>query len=270
MGKNILSDTDYTKGWDNRFGVTAIVARVSKLEVSEKGANVRVIMPDRVDHEDNPLISKPVPVLQIASTAKKSFAVPRMDDNVLCVKLPNGTSNYAVIGSFYTSKRPPPVTDPKLDYTEWEGGHTEQFDANDDADVFLTQDFKGGVKTTVKKDIEIKTTDGGKMSMTSDGDMLVKSATGNVNVESPSGAVNIKQKTINLEADTINLTGHVVINGKLDHTGQHVTVGRHTDSAGPHVGGREAELEARVNRLEILLGAMDQRLAKLEGAQHGD
>jgi phage baseplate assembly protein gpV len=270
MAKNLLSDTDYTSGRDNRFSVGSAIGRVSKVEVSEKGANVRVIMPDRLDADDNPLISKPVPVLQIASQAKKSFAVPRIDDNVMMVKLANGTSNYAVIGSFYTSKRPPPVTDPLLDYTEWEGGHIEQRDANEDADVFLTQDFKGGVKTTVKKDIEIKTTDGGKMSMTSDGDMLVKSATGDVNVESPSGAVNIKQKTINLEADTINLKGHVVITGALDHTGEHRTNGHHIDSTGPHAGGaREAELEARVKRLEILLGALEQRLSK-EGVLHGD
>lgn len=275
MEKNLLSDTDYTKGWDNRFGVTAVVGRVSKVVVDDKGANCQVIMPDRIDHEDNPLITKAVPVLQIASQAKKSFTMPRQDDNVLMIKLPNGTSNYAVLGSFYTSKRPPPVTDPLLDYTEWEGGHTQQYDANTDgngkasSDVFLTQDFKGGIKTTVKKDIEIQTTDGGKMSMTSDGDMLVKSATGNVNVESPSGAVNIKQKTINLEADTINLKGHVVITGALDHTGEHRTNGHHIDSTGPHAGGREAELEARVNRLETLLAAVEVRLAKVE-AQHGN
>lgn len=265
MEKNLLSDTDYTKGWDNRYGVTAAVGRISKLECTDKAANVRVILPDRLDHQDQPLISKPIPVLQQASTAKKSFAMPRLNDSVLMVKLPNGTSNYAVIGSFYTAKNPPPIKDPLVDYCEWEGGHTEQHDANEDADVFLTQDFKGGVKTTCKKDIDIKTTDGGKMSMTSDGDMLVKSATGNVNVESPSGAVNIKQKTINLEADTINLKGHVVITGALDHTGEHRTNGHHIDSTGPHAGGLERD---RIAKLEAMVMAMETRLATLE-ARHG-
>lgn len=254
--KNLLSDTDYAKGWDNRYGVTAVVGEVSKIECSDKAANVRCSMPDRVDHEDQPLITKPVPVLQIASTAKKSFSVPRLKDKVLMIKLPNGTSNYAVLGSFYSKANPPPVTDPLLDYTEWEGGHTEQRDANEDAEVFLTQDFKGGVKTTVKKDIEIKTTDGGKMSMTSDGDMLVKSATGNVNVESPSGAVNIKQQTINLEAATINLKGHVVVTGAMDQNGIH------RDSNGLHAGGREAELLQRIEALEA-------RLAQLEASRGG-
>jgi phage baseplate assembly protein gpV len=138
------------------------VGKVTKIECSDKGANVRVIFPDRTDHNGQPLISRPIPILQIASLAKRSFAVPRLNDNVVCVKLPNGTSNYLVVGSYYTSKDPPPVTDPKLDYTEWEGGHIEKRDANDGADVFLTQDFKGGWNCTVKKDINIKTTNGAK------------------------------------------------------------------------------------------------------------
>jgi hypothetical protein len=32
-----------------------------------------------------------------------------------------------VLGSFYIKRNPPPVTDPKLDYTEWEGGHTQKY-----------------------------------------------------------------------------------------------------------------------------------------------
>lgn len=264
MAKNLLSDTDYTSGRDNRFSVALSLGKVSKLECTDKAANARIIMPDRLDHQDNPLISKPVPVLQTASKGKKSFAMPRQNDNVLMAKLPNGTSNYIILGSYYTSKDPPPVTDPKVDYCEWEGGHTEKHDANDDADVFLTQDFKGGVKTTVKKDIEISTTDGGKMSMTSDGDMLVKSASGNVNVESPSGAVNIKQKTINLEADTITLKGHVVVTGAMDQTGIH------HDDKGFHTNGlKEKELEARVQKLEVLLAAVETRLAAVEARPHG-
>jgi phage baseplate assembly protein gpV len=258
--KNILSDTDYTKGWDNRFGVAVCVGKVSKIEATEKGANVRVIMADRVDHSGNPLITKPVPVMQIASKAKKSFAMPRLGDNVLMVKLPNGTSNYMVIGSLYTSKDPPPVTDPLVDYCEWEGGHIEKHDANEDADVFLTQDFKGGVKTTVKKDIDISTTDGGKVSIVGDGDMLIKSATGNVNVESPSGTVTIKQQTIKLEATNIELTGLVKITGNITHVGGMTTTLVHQDSRGFHQAStREAELLARIEALETRVTQLEQR-----------
>ena len=264
MPKNILSDTDYTKGWDNRFGVSVVIGKVSKIECSEKGANVRVIMPDRVDHEGNPLISKPVPVMMIASKAKKSFAVPRLNDNVVLVKLPNGTSNYMVVGSFYTSKDPPPVTDPLLDYTEWEGGHKQTIDANEDAEVFLKQDFKGGWDATIKKDVNLKTTDSAKFNIEADGDVLVKSATGNVNVESPTGTVTIKQQTIELQATTIRLTGAVEIVGQITHTGSMTTSVTHVDSVGPHMSAlRESELLARIEALEarvaILATTLEQR-----------
>jgi Phage P2 baseplate assembly protein gpV len=261
MEKNLLSDTDYTSSRDNRFSVTAAVGRVSKIEVDKKGANVRVIMPDRIDHEDQPLISKPIPVLQIASNAKKSFAVPRLDDNVFLIKMPNGTGNYAVLGSFYTSKRPPPVTDPKLDYTEWEGGHTEKFDANDDADVFLTQDFKGGWKGTYKKDVNLNTTDSAKFNVQADGDILIQSANGNIDVKSPSGTVTIEQQTVELKATTIKLTGHVIVTGNIDETGVHL------DNRGHHT--NTAVLQERLTKLETLLAAAEERLAKLE-ARHGD
>lgn len=263
MEKNLLSDTDYTKGHDNRFGVTACIGKVQKIEVSDKGANVRVSMADRVDHNDEPLISKPVPVLQIASTAKKSFAVPRLDDNVLMVKLPNGTSNYAVMGSFYTSKSPPPVTDPKLDYCEWEGGHKETRDANDNAEVFLKQEFQGGWDATIKKDVSLKTTDSAKFNVESDGHCTIKSVNGDVNIQSPSGKVNIEQQEI-------VLTGTVKINGNIEHQGNMTTSGVHQDSKGFHTNAlREEELHARVAKLEVLLLAAEERLARLE-ARHGD
>jgi len=216
---------------------------------------VGVIMPDRLDHEETPLNTKPIPVLQVCSTAKKQYAIPRLNTNVVLMKLANATSDYLVVGSFYTTKDPPPVTDPKLDYTEWEGGHTQKFDANDNADVFLTQDFKGGWKATIKKDIDIKTTDSGKVSIVGDGDVLVKSANANVNVESPNGTVTIKQKTITLQADTINLIGHVVVTGNIDETGVH------HDNLGYHTTGREADLAQRVAMLEKKLARLERSLS---------
>lgn len=265
MSKNILSDTDYTKGWDNRFGVAVVIGKVSKIECSEKGANVRVSMPDRVDHEGQPLITKPIPVMQVASAAKRSFAMPRLNDNLVLIKLPNGTSNYMAVGSFYTKKDPPPITDPKVDYCEWEGGHIEKHDANTDengkasSDVFLTQDFKGGWDATIKKDVNFKTTDSAKFNIESDGHCTIKSANGDVNIQSPSGKVNIEQQEIVLK-------GTVKIEGNIEHTGDMRTSGHHVDAAGVHTGGlREGE---RIAKLEAHVQALEIRLAKLE-ASHG-
>jgi phage baseplate assembly protein V len=256
MPKNLLSDTDYTKGWDNRYGNTAWIGKVSKIECDDKHANVRVLMPDRLDHEGTPLISKPIPVLQVCSNAKKSYAIPRIDADVLLMKLANSTSDYVVLGAFYTTTKPPPVSDPKLDYTEWEGGHIEKFDANDDAAVFLTQDFKGGWNATIKKDVNIKTTDDGNITIESNKD---------VNVKAPNGQINLEQKTIYLKGDTITLEGALVFKGDITHTGNMETSGVHHDSLGYHTSGRERDLAQRVTMLEKRLARLEQSLGKDNG-----
>jgi phage baseplate assembly protein V len=221
--KNILSDTDYTKGWDNRFGVSVVVGKVSKIEVSEKGANVRVIMKDRVDHQDKPLITKPIPVLQIASQAKKSFAVPRVNDNVFMVKMPNGTSNYVVIGSFYTSKDPPPVTDPKLDYVIYDDGSTMQFNAETGE---LTWKIKGDMLWDNEKDFTLKTK--GNVKVEIDGDITLK----------PDGKVTIEAGSdVLVKGANVKLEGNLNFQGNITHTGNMTTSGIHTDSLGRHTGG---------------------------------
>ena len=261
MSKNLLADTDFTDGRDKRFVHSVLIGRVSKLECSDTAANVRVTMPDRLDSEGQPLITKPIPVLQVSAGGKKSFAMPRIGQNALMVKLPNSTSSYAAIGFFYTRKEKPPVKDPLVDYCEWEGGHIQKHDANEDADVFLTQDFKGGWNCTVKKDVNLKTTDGAKTNIESDGDVLIKSATGNINVESPSGVVTIKQQTIELQATDIKLTGKVTIVGAIDHTGAHETHGVHHDNKGFHTNtAKETELEERVATLEAKVASLEARI----------
>ena len=223
MGKNLLSDTDYTKGRDNRFGVTAVVARVAKIEVSDKGANVRVVMPDRLDHQDQPLISKPIPVMQVASKAKRSFMVPRLKTNVLCVKLPNGTSNYAVIGSFYTKNDPPPVTDEMLDYVIYDDGSTMQFDASNGE---LTWKLKGDLLWDNEKSVTIKLKE--DFTLEIDGDVTIKPQ-GNVSIEA-GGDIDIKGQTVNLQ-------GAMKFTGNIDHIGNMHTSGIHQDSLGFHTGG---------------------------------
>lgn len=257
MGKNLLADTDYTRGTDNRFKNGVIVGKVTEIVCDDKGANIRALMPDKVDHKDQPLITKPIPVLQTCAGGKRSFAMPRIKQNVLLVKLPHGTSDYAAIGFFYTSKDPPPIKDPKVDYCEWEGGHVEKHDANDDADVFLTQDFKGGWNCTVKKDVNIETTDGANTNIKSDGDVLIKSATGDINVESPTGTINLKQQQIHLTG-TVTIDGPLNVNGLITHVGNMNTNGHHVDSKGPHSSTRESELEARVAALEATVARLEK------------
>jgi phage baseplate assembly protein V len=246
MAKELLGDTDYTSGKDNRFGVTGIVAFVSKIEVSEKGANVRVIMPDRVDHNDNPLISKPIPVLQIASKAKKQFAVPRVGDRVFCIKLPNGTSNYAVLGSFYTKNDPPPVTDPMLDYVEFDDGSTMQFDASNGE---LTWKIKGNCLIDNEKDFTFKLK--GDFVVEIDGDVTIKPQ-GNVLIES-GGDIDIKGTNVNLQ-------GAMKLTGNIEHIGNINTTGTHTDVHGLHTGATREDLEERIAALERRMATLEARL----------
>ena len=239
MGKNLLSDTDYTSGKDNRFGVAVCVGKVSKIEASEKGANVRVIMPDRVDHDDNPLITKPVPVLQVASQAKKSFAMPRIDDDVF----------------IYKSKKPPPVTDPKLDYVEYDDGSTMQFDSSTGE---LTWKLKGDMLIDNEGDATIKLK--GDYTLEIDGDILLKPG-GDCTVDAR-GAVSIKSPTgITLDAATLTMKGNIV------HTGNMTTSGHHADTNGLHTGA--AERDERLAKLEAMVMALEIRVAQLEGAPHG-
>jgi phage baseplate assembly protein V len=234
-GKNILADTDYTKGHDNRFQNAVLIGKVSKIECSDKGANVRVLMPDRVDHKNQPLITKPIPVWQHSAGGKKSFMMPRVGQNAILVKLPNGTSDYMVLGTFYTSKDPPPVTDPMLDYTIYDDGSVKQFDAN------------AGTETWRLK---------GDVNMDNEGAILIKLAKG--------FTVQI-QGDVLIDAPNIHLKGAMVFEGDIDHRGSMTTSLTHTDSLGHHTNAaRQEELEARVRALEARVAELEQLNAARE------
>lgn len=241
MRKNLLSDSDFTKGWDNRFGTSIHLGFVSKLEVTEEHADVRVIFPDKVDHEGTPLITRPIPVLQVASEAKRQFAVPRIGTPVAVVKLPNGTSSYFVLGSFYTKRNPPPVTDPKLDYVIYDEGSIMQFDANDDKGE-LTWKLKGNVLWDNEKGATLKFKEA----------IVIESTEGDISIKAPTG-------TILLENDTIKLKGTLIFEGDIQHTGNMETSGVHHDSIGYHVGqaAREEDLLKRIEALEARVLALE-------------
>jgi phage baseplate assembly protein V len=242
--KNLLAETDYTSGRDNRFKSSVVIGRVAEIVCDDKGANIRAVMPDKVDHKDQPLITKPVPVLQISSGKKRSFAMPRLGQNVLLVKLPNGTADYAAVGFFYTKNDPPPVTDPMLDYVQYDDGSTMQFDASAGE---WTWRIKGKIDAQSEKEILVKSS-GDKVTIEGSSDVLVKSDSGAVTVES-SG-------TLKLQSDS----NTVQIVGNITHTGNMTTSGVHIDSLGHHTSvERQAALEDRVRALEARVAALEAR-----------
>jgi phage baseplate assembly protein V len=200
-----------------------MIGKVTSIECTDSQANVRVIFPDRLDRAGKPLITKPIPVLQAAASQKQSFAIPRIGTNVLVAKLPNGSSDYLVLGSFYTTKDPPPVSDPKLDYVEYEDGSYIKFDS---ASGTMTWNLKGGITLQAAGNATIK----------SDGSLL-------------------------LDCPAIHLKGAMNLEGNITHTGNMTTTGNHTDAAGHHTSSSQADLEARLQALEGRVGALERREA---------
>jgi phage baseplate assembly protein V len=233
--KNLLGDTDYNRQPDARYKNTITIARVSKIESDKTMANVRVLFPDRTDHEGTQLVSKPVPVMQQSAGHKRSYAMPRVGQNCVMARLANSTSDYVMLGTFYTTSDPPPVEDPKLDYVIYDDGSIQQFNAETGTlDWKLKGDMnfenEGGMSTKLKKGYTLEI----------EGDVLIK-------------------------APNIKLEGAMEFKGDIDHTGNMTTHGHHTDDAGTHQNAmRESELLARIQKLEAHMAATEERLAKLE------
>lgn len=109
---------------DNRLTMIGKVAAIDP----EK-ARVRVIFPDRDD-----LMSKWLP-LQFLHTWEnmKVYAMPDIDEEVVCSFLANGLEEGFVVGSYYDDKNPPPTKDEKkklilfnkVDYVMYKEGHME-------------------------------------------------------------------------------------------------------------------------------------------------
>jgi len=247
MLKNLLSDTDHARGKDTRFGNAVTIGRVTEIDCDDTHANVRVILPDKKDHAGTPLITKSIPVMQVASTAKKSYAIPRIGTPVVLIKLANGTSDYLVVGSFYTKNDPPPVSDPMLDYVVYDDGSTQQFDANEGT---LTWRLKGEIDIETDGDIKIKAKTGSKVTIEGDAEVKVKSDSAKVTVEAGADIELHAAGEVKLTSDA----NTVRINGNIVHTGNMNTTGVHQDANGFHVSGdaatRIADLEARVTALE--------------------
>lgn len=230
--KNLLGDTDYNRQPDARYKNTITIARVSKIESDKTQANVRVLFPDRTDHEGTQMVSKPVPVMQQSAGHKKSYAMPRVGQNCVMARLANSTSDYIMLGTFYTTSDPPPVEDPKLDYVIYDDGSIQQFNAETGQ---LDWKLKGDMNFENEGGASIKLKKGWSLEI--EGDVLIK-------------------------APNIKLEGAMEFKGDITHEGSmRTTGGTHTDDTGVHTGGmRESELEARVAALEQRLTDLEARL----------
>jgi phage baseplate assembly protein V len=145
----ILGDTNKT-GYDNRYHNAIFIGRIADRENDDTAANARVIRPDQGDY-----ITKQMPVMQAGTTGKRSFQMPRKGANCVVLKLPNGTADGIILGTYYTTSDPPPVTDPNLDYTVYDDGSTMSMNAATgqlDWDLKGAMNMKAGAPVTIQAD----------------------------------------------------------------------------------------------------------------------
>lgn len=163
------------------------VGRVASHECDDSKADVRILFPDRED-----FISKPGPVIQRSGGGKRSYDVPRVGQSVLVARLPGAVEENFVLGSFYTTADPPPITDPNMDYIEYDDGSVVSFDPKT---ATMTWMIKGPINLTAT---------GGPITLTTDGQCTITAPeiklagnvtiTGNLTVE---GETSMQQATAN-------------------------------------------------------------------------
>lgn len=74
------------------------------------------------------VVSHDFRVLVRNTLKNKDYWMPDINEQVICVCLPTGTQEGFILGSFYSNKTTPPVTDKKQRHVEFEDGTTVDYD----------------------------------------------------------------------------------------------------------------------------------------------
>lgn len=148
-------------------------------------ATVRVKLPDA-----DGVITSELPVLFKKTLDDKTYAMPDVDEQVLCVFLPNGLEQGFVLGSMYSQVDTVPVASQDKWHTKFKDGTYLEYDRKTHK---LTGDVKG--------DVELIAT--GK---------LTANITGDVEIATEANCKIIAGLTATVQAPVINL------NGKLSAT----------------------------------------------------
>ena len=92
--------------------------------VNPAKATARVVFSDR-----DSLVSAELPVLQGVGLKNKSYLLPDVDENVICLMFPNSDDGDGVIlGSFFTDKVPPPAQNQDISMIKFADGSTISYD----------------------------------------------------------------------------------------------------------------------------------------------
>lgn len=137
--------------------VAAIVSdliKVGKVSTTdETKGTVRVKFDDRKQGDGHQFVSGPLQVIYRNSLKNKDTGLPDIDEPVLCVFLPNGTSQGFCLGAFYPDGVELPVKDKDKRHVTFEDGSFVEYDRKNHE---LTADIKGTVIIKATKGVKIE------------------------------------------------------------------------------------------------------------------
>jgi phage baseplate assembly protein V len=121
------------------------VGRVSA--VFPEHCTARVVFEDRAN-----LISYELPTLGRGSLSTKDYWLPDVDEQVVCLFLPNGNAQGFIIGSPFSKVDPPPVNDPDKRHIAFSDGTFIEYDRSTHT-LFL--DAKGPINIVTSNQVTI-------------------------------------------------------------------------------------------------------------------
>lgn len=124
------------------------IGKVSSID--PKNMTARVVFEDK----DN-IVSDDFSIIVPFTKKDKFYSMPAINEQVLCVMLPNSTSNGYIIGSIYNEEDSPPISDKDKFHIKFEDETTIEYDKKTHT---LNVDCKGDINlvTTGKCNIKSK------------------------------------------------------------------------------------------------------------------
>jgi phage baseplate assembly protein V len=158
------------------------------------------------------IVSYDLPLIVTKSEKDKFYHMPDIDEQVICLFLPNGMEQGFILGSFYSKADTPPISDPDVHMTKYSDGTTIKYDRKNHkltADVKGTADINTDGQTTVTAPtiiINTEQTHNGNISV--NGNITVSGNIGVGGNVSMSGLMTSSAATVNgIEFNTHKHTG---------------------------------------------------------------
>lgn len=177
-------------------------AKVVEPLIDETGVFARVQYLDKMG-----VISRPLPILQSGCKGSSFVQCPKIGDDVSVMMLPNSDGGEGfIIGSFYNSSNPPPITELDVRHITFADGTIIEY--TEATNTRATGQLR--IKSTQPINIE-------------SGDCYIKAT-----------SIKLEADKVTIQAGNIELIGEVKIEGNINHEGDMLTTGVHTDSLGRH------------------------------------